>query len=91
MRALDSYSIAACTYHFPLDQLVQALKYHHQFAVIAALTAPLINRITELPDGSIAGADIKYAFVGNPDRCPSACSAQTISPNGNAGAATLSR
>ena len=30
--------------------------------------------------------DIKYSFVGNPDRCPSACSAQTTSPNGNAGA-----
>lgn len=29
---------------------------------------------------------IKYSFVGNPDRCPSACEAQTISPNGNAGA-----
>ena len=36
--------------------------------------------------GTIAGADIKYAFVGNPDRCPSACEVQTISPNGNAGA-----
>ena len=36
--------------------------------------------------GSIAGADIKYSFVGNPDRCPSACSVQTTSPNGNAGA-----
>jgi hypothetical protein len=35
---------------------------------------------------SIAGADIKYAFVGNPDRCPSACEAQTTGPNGNAGA-----
>jgi hypothetical protein len=32
------------------------------------------------------GNDIKYAFVGNPDRCPSACEAQTSSPNGNAGA-----
>jgi len=30
--------------------------------------------------------DIKYSFVGNPDRCPSACAAQTTSPNGNAGA-----
>jgi len=29
---------------------------------------------------------IKYSFVGNPDRCPSACEAQTVSPNGNAGA-----
>ena len=36
--------------------------------------------------GSINGSDIKYAFVGNPDRCPSACEDQTTSPNGNAGA-----
>jgi hypothetical protein len=35
---------------------------------------------------SIGGRDIKYAFVGNPDRCPSACEEQTTSPNGNAGA-----
>src|SRR5207248_11741406 len=35
---------------------------------------------------TIAGRDIKYAFVGNPDRCLSACADQTISPNGNAGA-----
>ncbi len=35
---------------------------------------------------SIGGRDIKYAFIGNPDRCPSACEAQTTSPNGNAGA-----
>jgi hypothetical protein len=36
--------------------------------------------------GTISGLNIKYAFVGNGDRCPSACEAQTISPNGNAGA-----
>jgi hypothetical protein len=36
--------------------------------------------------GAISGSDIKYAFIGNPDRCPSACEAQTTSPNGNAGA-----
>ena len=36
--------------------------------------------------GSIAGSDIKYAFVGNPDRCPSSCMQQTSGPNGNAGA-----
>jgi hypothetical protein len=36
--------------------------------------------------GTIGGTDIKYAFVGNPDRCPSACAAQTTGPNGNAGA-----
>ncbi len=36
--------------------------------------------------GTISGTDIKYAFIGNPDRCPSACSAQSTSPNGNLGA-----
>jgi hypothetical protein len=36
--------------------------------------------------GTISGSDIKYSFVGNPDRCPTACAAQTTGPNGNAGA-----
>ena len=36
--------------------------------------------------GTISGTNIKYAFVGNAYRCPSACEAQTTSPNGNAGA-----
>jgi phosphate-induced protein 1 len=36
--------------------------------------------------GTIGGVDIKYSFVGNPDRCPSACAAQPTGPNGNAGA-----
>jgi hypothetical protein len=36
--------------------------------------------------GSLGGQNIKYAFVGNPDRCPSSCAAQATGPNGNAGA-----
>ena len=36
--------------------------------------------------GTINGKDVKYSFVGNPDRCPSACEQQTTGPNGNAGA-----
>ena len=35
---------------------------------------------------TIGGLDIKYSFVGNPDRCPTSCAAQTTSPNDNAGA-----
>ena len=34
---------------------------------------------------TIQGANIKYSFVGNANRCLSACAAQTISPNTNAG------
>jgi Phosphate-induced protein 1 conserved region len=36
--------------------------------------------------GTINGQDIKFGFVGNPDRCPFACEQQTSSPNDNAGA-----
>jgi Phosphate-induced protein 1 conserved region len=32
------------------------------------------------------GSDLKFAFVGNPDRCPAACEWQTNSPNGISGA-----
>ncbi len=35
---------------------------------------------------TISGSDIKYGFIGNPDRCSSACEAQTSSPNGDSGA-----
>ncbi|HEX2330888.1 MAG TPA: hypothetical protein VHN74_19345 [Candidatus Angelobacter sp.] len=30
---------------------------------------------------SLGGSDIKYSFVGNPDRCPSGCEIQTTGPN----------
>ena len=35
--------------------------------------------------GTLGGTNIKYAFVGNANRCLNACSAQTVGPNGNAG------
>ena len=49
-------TLVAYQYAFPLDQLVHALKYQHQFAVIDTLTAPLIAalRAVPLPDAVIA-------------------------------------
>jgi hypothetical protein len=35
--------------------------------------------------GTAAGHHVRYSFVGNANRCLSACAAQTTSPNGNAG------
>ena len=35
---------------------------------------------------TLNGADIKYALVGNTDRCPGSCSAQAVGPNGDGGA-----
>ena len=34
----------------------------------------------------ISGQDIKYSFIGNPDRCAGSCEAQIDSPNQNSGA-----
>jgi hypothetical protein len=39
--------------------------------------------------GTINGQDIKYGFVGNPARCPSACAAQTTTPNGDLAADSM--
>jgi hypothetical protein len=36
--------------------------------------------------GTIGGGDVKYAFVGNPNRCPTSCQQQTTGPNGVSGA-----
>jgi len=38
---------------------------------------------------SLHSADIKYSFVGNPDRCPSLCEAQQTSPNGSVAADSM--
>jgi len=35
--------------------------------------------------GTLGSTPIKYAFVGNANRCLNACAAQTTGPNGNAG------
>jgi hypothetical protein len=35
---------------------------------------------------TISGGDLKFAFVGNPDRCPRACEEQVVSSNGDSGA-----
>jgi len=34
---------------------------------------------------TLGGVDIKYAFIGNPDRCPSGCEVQGPGPNGTLG------
>jgi hypothetical protein len=35
---------------------------------------------------TIGGVDVKYAFVGDPTRAPSACEQQSVGPNGSSGA-----
>jgi Phosphate-induced protein 1 conserved region len=50
-------------------------------------TSGLCNKYCGWHDhGTILSSDIKFSFVGNPDRCPLSCEAQTQSPNGDSGA-----
>ncbi len=44
----------------------------------------LRNGVITIEGGT--GTNIKFAFVGNPERCPSACTNGTLPPNGNVGA-----
>jgi hypothetical protein len=62
--------------------------------VYFVLTSPEVNETSGFctqycgwhTHAAVNGVDIKYAFIGNPARCPSACAAQTTSPNGDLGA-----
>ena len=39
-------TIAGYGYEFPLDKLIHGLKYHHQFALVDTLIAPLLDNIS---------------------------------------------
>jgi len=49
-----SSTTAAYTYAFPLDRLIQAMKYREQLALADAFAAELVKRIGRLPDYVIA-------------------------------------
>ena len=62
--------------------------------VYFVLTSPEVNETSGFctqycgwhTHATMNGMDVKYSFVGNPARCPSECSAQSTSPNGDLGA-----
>lgn len=66
-------------------------------AVYFVLTSPDVNETSGFctqycgwhTHATITGTDIKFAFVGNPNRCPSACEMQDVGPNGTAGSGGL--
>jgi hypothetical protein len=95
----DAYSHGPSISDYDVQDIVAAKIASKQLpsdpsAVYLVLTSSDVNESTGFCtqycawhwNGTIGGADIKFGFVGNPDRCPSACEAQTTSPNGNSGA-----
>jgi hypothetical protein len=74
-----------------LTQIVQSVNPTDTNGVYFVLTSPEVNETSGFctqycgfhTRATINGHDIKYSFVGDGARCPSACSAQTTTPNGN--------
>lgn len=90
----DSYSHGAALSDAAVEAVVAATNPTDKNGVYFVLTSKDVNETSGFctqycgwhSRATINGNDIKYAFIGNPDRCPSACAAQTTGPNGNAGA-----
>jgi hypothetical protein len=93
-QANDNYSQGKALTDSNIEQIVAAQNPTDTNGIYMVLTSSDVNETSGFctqycgwhTNGTINGRDIKYAFIGNPDRCPSACAAQTTSPNGNAGA-----
>src|SRR4029077_12946225 len=90
----DSYSHGTSLSDAAIQAIVAAQNPQDTNGVYFVLTSADVNASSGFctqycgwhTHGTISGADIKYSFIGNPDRCPSACAAQATGPNGNAGA-----
>jgi hypothetical protein len=93
-QANDNYSQGTALTDNNIEQIVAAQNPTDTNGIYMVLTSADVNETSGFctqycgwhTNGTINGRDIKYAFIGNPDRCPSACEDQTTSPNGNAGA-----
>ncbi len=92
--ASDNYSHGTALADSDIQAIVAAQNPTDTNGIYMVLTSADVNETSGFctqycgwhTHATINGRDIKYAFVGNPDRCPSACEAQTTSPSGNAGA-----
>ena len=90
----DNYSHGTSLTDSDIQAIVAAQNPTDSNAIYFVLTSSDVNETSGFctqycgwhDNATINGRNIKYAFVGNPDRCPSACEDQTTSPNGNAGA-----
>ncbi len=49
-----NHAVAAFAYDFPLDRLIQAMKYREQLVLAHAFAAKLVRRIEDMPDYVIA-------------------------------------
>jgi hypothetical protein len=92
--AFDNYSHGTSLSDAAIQAIVAAQNPTDTNGVYFVLTSADVNETSGFctqycgwhTHATIGGRDIKYAFVGNPARCPSACTAGTAPPNGDVGA-----
>ncbi len=92
--AFDNYSRGTSLADADIQAIVAAQNPTDTNGVYFVLTSPDVNETSGFgtqycgwhSHASINGRDIKFAFVGNPARCPSACTNGTAAPNGDVGA-----
>ena len=90
----DNYSHGTSLSDSAIQSIVAAGNPTDTNGVYFVLTSPDVNETSGFctqycgwhTHGTINGRDIKYAFIGNPARCPSACTNGTPPPNGSVGA-----
>lgn len=90
----DNYSRGTALTDADIQAIVAATNPTDTNGVYFVLTSADVNETSGFctqycgwhTHGAINGKDIKYSFVGNPDRCPVSCTNGTASPNGNVGA-----
>jgi hypothetical protein len=92
--SIDNYSRGTALTDSDIKTIVAGKNPVDTNGVYIVLTSPDVNETSGFctqycgwhTHGTIGGRDIKYAFVGNPARCPSACTNGTPPPNGSVGA-----
>ena len=92
--ANDNYSHGTSLSDSAIQSIVAAQNPTDTNGVYFVLTSADVNETSGFctqycgwhTHGTINGRDIKYAFIGNPARCPSACTNGTGAPNGSVGA-----
>ncbi len=92
--AFDNYSRGTSLADADIQAIVAAQNPTDTNGVYFVLTSQDVNETSGFctqycgwhTHATINGLDIKFAFVGNPARCPSACTNGTAPPNGDVGA-----
>ncbi|HSN29837.1 MAG TPA: hypothetical protein VLT45_26295 [Kofleriaceae bacterium] len=92
--ASDNYSHGTSLSDADIQAIVAAQNPTDTNGIYFVLTSADVNETSGFctqycgwhTDATIGGRDIKYAFIGNPARCPSACTNGTTAPNGSVGA-----